>query len=504
MSRLEEDSCDTCVEFKTKLKDPNLDSDEREAYQNALENHGQLARTQRGTMKAAIVMWARKTLDGQQQLAGMMDALDLMPANVDEDPKPRPPVTECKVLLMAEDYAGNITLPTYGLKRPGKDYYASNLLIYAFVQCDMSSGVNHVVTYDERGMGKDADALCTLRIQLHLRKQVIMRQLPVSSRPTILFQVMDNNVGQNKSEIVFKFFALLSLTFFPDGVTLLYLLPGHSHMACDRVVGWLRKAIGKTDHYLPQQLVAAMNNVANVEAEFLDHSDPLSSMMTCNWSTVLDNHLRSIGPLPKIGGFTKQYFFEFKQGLLTKQKEATSEIVAVHDYLGTDHGGPGQPTRAACCSACVRALEAVLFKGDATFSGRASRGIRHGWGAVQRLFTGTTLHRPHREKDRVILDKGPVHSSTVSRALPATWGCGGWRNRKTAQAQGGHVRRTAKAGCGPRTNVGGQLLRQAGTADGRSWCPSRSTEARKGRRACVGLAGGPPNGVEPVEAEGIG
>jgi hypothetical protein len=49
---------------------------------------------------------------------------------------------------------------------------------------------------------------------------------------------MDNNVGQNKSQAVFMFFAMLSMTWFPEAVVLLYLLPGHSHMAPDRTTGW--------------------------------------------------------------------------------------------------------------------------------------------------------------------------------------------------------------------------------------------------------------------------
>ena len=368
MARLQEDACDTCVEMRTKLEDPDLDPELRAALTTALENHGALARSLRGTMKSAIVLWAKRALGtaSTEQMAALMDALDLLPANADEEPKPRPAVS-CKVLLMAEDYAGNIVLPSYGLLRPGKDYYASNLLVYAFVQCDMSAGLNRVVMYDERGMGKDANALCSLRLSLHLRRQVEVRLLPYADRPTVLFQVMDNNVGQNKSELVFKFFALLSLTWYPDGVSLLYLLPGHSHMACDRVVGWIRKAIGKAQHFLPSHLATAMNNVANVEAEFLDHADPRGSMMLCNWAPILDNNLRSIGPLPAIKGYTKQYFFEFNNGLLTMRKEPTSDVVATHDYLGTEHGGPNQPTRAECKLACVRGLEGTLFTEQKTF-----------------------------------------------------------------------------------------------------------------------------------------
>ena len=304
MQRLEEDACDTCIELKTKLLDKSLDAEERALIEKALENHGALARTLRGAMKTAIVLWAQQKLSGDKELAGVMDALDLLAVDVDESPKP-PPAHKCKVQFQAEDYAGNFTLPTYGLKRPGKDYYASNLLLYCFVQSDMSTGINRAIMYDERGMGKGADALCSLRLQLHLKQQVGFRAMPDADRPVRLFQIMDNNVGQNKSQLVMKFFAMLSLTWYPGGVNLLFLLPGHSHMACDRVVGWMRKAVSKQNHYHPSQIVAAVNGVQNVEASFLDHNDPLASLMLCNWDTILDGHLTTIPYVQSMGGYTK-------------------------------------------------------------------------------------------------------------------------------------------------------------------------------------------------------
>jgi hypothetical protein len=70
---------------------------------------------------------------------------------------------------MCEDYGGNLCMPWYGEDRPGVDYYASNLSIYMFVISNLTSGKNYVYLYDERAMGKNADALCTLRFNYHMR-----------------------------------------------------------------------------------------------------------------------------------------------------------------------------------------------------------------------------------------------------------------------------------------------------------------------------------------------
>jgi hypothetical protein len=156
------------------------------------------------------------------------------------------------IQLQCEDYAGNFALPSMKKIQVGKDYYASKLCIYLFIIADMSRNRNFVYAYDERGMGKDANALCSLRLCHHMRFQ--------NKSASALIQVMDNLVGQNKSQVVFMFFALLSLTLFPDGVTLFFLLPGHSHMAPDRVVSWLRKSIKGRDIFHPEGLIAAMNH----------------------------------------------------------------------------------------------------------------------------------------------------------------------------------------------------------------------------------------------------
>ena len=51
--------------------------------------------------------------------------------------------------------------------------------------------------------------------------------------------LLDNCVGQNKSQAVMQFYAMIQLIFYPQ-LACLYLKSGHSHMVADRVVGWTK------------------------------------------------------------------------------------------------------------------------------------------------------------------------------------------------------------------------------------------------------------------------
>jgi hypothetical protein len=100
------------------------------------------------------------------------------------------------VLLQCEDYAGNLVSPLFELERPSKDYYASNLSLYVFVITNMTSGQNYVYLYDERAQGKNAEALCNLRIRYHLKvlnENYIGKNKPI---PRIFYGIMDNCVGK--------------------------------------------------------------------------------------------------------------------------------------------------------------------------------------------------------------------------------------------------------------------------------------------------------------------
>ena len=168
------------------------------------------------------------------------------------------------IQIQAEDYGGGIALPHYGFKRPSADYFNSNLMGYNFVVADVTSGKNHVFFYDERHQGKGADALCSLRLRYHLNKTRECRARGV--RQKISMSLLDNCVGQNKSQLVMKFFCMLSLIFY-DRVALLFFLPGHSHMIPDRVVAYCKCAIKRLNLYTLGQIAQECNRIQGVNAE---------------------------------------------------------------------------------------------------------------------------------------------------------------------------------------------------------------------------------------------
>ncbi|OWY97880.1 Cleavage inducible protein [Phytophthora megakarya] len=154
------------------------------------------------------------------------------------------PLQPKRVQIQAEDFCGGISMPHYGHARPSADYFNSNLITHNFVIADIMNNRNNVYFYDERAQGKNADALCSLRLLYHLNTlQTDARNgIPPAE---ISFSLLDNCVGQKKSKVVLMFFAMLSIVFpYKKGV-LCFLLPGHSHNIADRVVAWCRGAVCK-------------------------------------------------------------------------------------------------------------------------------------------------------------------------------------------------------------------------------------------------------------------
>ena len=82
--------------------------------------------------------------------------------------------------------------------------------------------------------------MCSMRLRYHLQQHKKREQASVDAE--LLAVLLDNCVGQNKSNAVLQFFCLLGLLFYPK-VALVFLIPGHSHMIADRVVVWCRRAI---------------------------------------------------------------------------------------------------------------------------------------------------------------------------------------------------------------------------------------------------------------------
>ena len=338
----------------------------------ALENHGDLARYQRGIYKEAMKLYCNnltavsevdklKLSSMINRLAESIDGCDIVDA---ED-------LSTVVRFLCQDFSGNLLLPSYQTSRPGVDYYSSKLHLYSFVICDVSTNTNYVYVHDQRLAGKDLNAMCSLRLQHHLIEVRITKE-SLQPLPTQLFQCMDNNVGQNKSQIVFMFFALLSLTLYPEGVTLSFLTSGHSHFIPDRVTGNLKQALKNRNIFCPEELLSNINEVKNVKAKFLDHRGDEVHMFT-GWDKLLNAQFNEIPQLPKIGGYTSCFFFNFKDGKLTIRKSLQEEICHAHQYVV---GPTGECTKFDL-ERCVVSLHSHIFLEGKTFLDASMEDVRY-------------------------------------------------------------------------------------------------------------------------------
>jgi hypothetical protein len=108
----------------------------------------------------------------------------------------------------------------------------------------------------------------------------------------MLVVILNNCVGQNKSQLVMQFLALLSITFYTK-VVLIYLIPGHSHNIADWIVAWCRNAMKGKNLYIPMAIIEAVNQVKGVNEKFIDHRD---SQRPCyiGWDRVLKKHFNQL------------------------------------------------------------------------------------------------------------------------------------------------------------------------------------------------------------------
>lgn len=291
----------------------------------------------------------------------LVSVIDRIPDFIDEIGADDSTNLSTAVRFLCQDFSGNLLLPSYQMSRPGSDYYASKLHLYSFVICDISINTNYVYVYDQRLAGKDFNAMCSLRLLHHLGERQLLKS-DLGPEPNQLFQCMDNNVGQNKSQIVFMFFAMLSMTVYPNGVTLSFLTSGHSHFIPDRVTGNMKQSLKSRNIFSPEELLSTINTVKNVEAKFLDHRDNKVNMFI-GWDKLLCAHFTEIPQLSKIGGYTSCFFFHFKNGLLSMRKSLQEEVCYVHQYVTGSTGG--------CTNVdidkCISSLQSRLFRNDKTF-----------------------------------------------------------------------------------------------------------------------------------------
>jgi len=179
------------------------------------------------------------------------------------------------VEVESHDYGGSLILPWFGLRKPSTAYYTSNLNIYPFIISQITRfGAQHkLLLYDERASGKDADSLCSLRFQHYINMYIQDRDLKkLHLRPKFLFVILDNCVGQNKSQYVLMLFAALTVLGFYERIILHFLESGHSHGCPD--IGFAHaKSHLNEEVYIPQQMKDLMNTVEGIQAEVVDFND---------------------------------------------------------------------------------------------------------------------------------------------------------------------------------------------------------------------------------------
>ncbi|XP_075914241.1 uncharacterized protein LOC142908003 [Petromyzon marinus] len=304
LARTADDACDCCARLDARLARGDLPADERERLLQEKNLPLAAAVAQRRTVSAFVREYVERHAPGQDVPAAVVPdhCDDGEPGAADSARGPSRPPT---VRVQVEGFGGSFAMPHCGHVRPSADRFDSSLALRNFVLADVTSGVNSVIFYDERGQGKDADALCSLRFVHHMR---LLGRRP-GAMPTTLVAILDNRVGQDKSQVAFMFFALLSVLFYRK-VVLLYLPPGHSHNQADRVVAWCRNAMRGKNFYTPWEVVDAVNLISGVEATFFDHRDAQRPFYT-GWESLLKRHFRPMPPR-----YASNYFFEVDEGAL--------------------------------------------------------------------------------------------------------------------------------------------------------------------------------------------
>ena len=184
-----------------------------------------------------------------------------------------------------------------------------------FVDC--GTGSCHIFYYDERTAGKDGNCVSSIRwreIQEYMREN---RDSP----PRAECKVLDNCVGQNKSNTTHKFSMLLSLLIFPDGVRDIYFKVGHSHNQSDMKTAHAKKALSKKNLYTPQAVIKEVNSVKGLIGQLIESRHGVFQ----DWKTFLDKHFPNMDV-----GFTSFFIFEFKNGIVKYQElDKDGEVVTV-------------------------------------------------------------------------------------------------------------------------------------------------------------------------------
>ena len=184
--------------------------------------------------------------------------------------------------VTVQDFGSGIPLPYYGANQPNHDYFASNITLHNMNFVDCASGRCQISYFDERLAGKDGNSVCSLRWN-NLKQHILENQ---TNLPLAECKVLDNCVGQNKSNSTHKFSMLCSMLIFPEGVTDIYFKVGHSHNQSDAKTGHAAKAMSKKNLYTPQAVAQEINKVKGLFAEVLHENSQVFKIGSLSWTSI--------------------------------------------------------------------------------------------------------------------------------------------------------------------------------------------------------------------------
>eukprot|EP00664_Eupelagonemidae_sp_cell27_P001816 gene1816-4112_t len=103
-------------------------------------------------------------------------------------------------------------------------------------------------------------------------------------------------------------------------MTIIYLIPGHTHMQADRTVAHSKKALTKRQMWVPEMICAGMNEVKGITAEIIKGAATgrRGECMLFEWADVLAKHICEPPP-----GFTKYYSWHIKGNMVTFKNSFT-------------------------------------------------------------------------------------------------------------------------------------------------------------------------------------
>ena len=147
--------------------------------------------------------------------------------------------------------------------------------------------------------------------------------------PKTLLCVFDNCVGQNKSQLIMMFLAMLLVILYRK-VVLIYLILGHSHNQADQVVTWCRNAMRSRNFYTPMDIVNIVTEIKSIAATCIDHCDSWWPFYT-GWDTILPKYFKKMP-----SWYIFNYFFEFDEGHLSMRHLRDTDVPHIQLIMKED------------------------------------------------------------------------------------------------------------------------------------------------------------------------